>query len=104
MRDIIREEVTESREREKRRENVIVRGIQFGNDFDTKFRDVCFKILEKDVRLTDPIPIGPNLVRGTIRDSAIRTELITKSPSLENYCFFRHFYKYRFNQEAERGG
>lgn len=84
VQEMIREEVLECRERDKRVDSVIIRGLGIEpRELQNKFDDVVSHLLpNKQITLRDITPIKPNLVRAKISDPVSRRELLTTARNL----------------------
>ena len=85
IRTILHEEAVEIREREKRADSVIIRGLGSDNDtVITKFNDVVSHLFNRNkvMQLEEIVPINQNLVRAKIKDPVQRKELLSVSKNL----------------------
>ena len=84
----------EIREREKRVESVIIRGL--GSDVDSvsrKFSEVVSYLFShnKVIQLVELVPINQDLVRAKIKDSTIRKELLSVTKNLKDSYYDKVF-------------
>ncbi|KAK3887061.1 hypothetical protein Pcinc_008833 [Petrolisthes cinctipes] len=88
---MIHKEIMESKEREKRINSVVIRGL--GTEVTTlqaKFDEVVTVILpNKQIQLQEIVPIRPNLVRAKITDFSLRCDLLNASKNLRDSTFPR---------------
>ena len=85
VRTIIREEVRELNEREKRKDSIIIRGLPFGEDYQAKFNPIASYLLPErsdPVTLVDVVSISPSLVGAKIPNSNLKQELLSRSNKL----------------------
>ena len=84
IRTILYEEAVEIKEREKRVESVIIRGLGSDDSVSRKFSEVVSYLFShnKVIQLDELVPINQNLVRAKIKDSAIRKELLSVTKNL----------------------
>lgn len=90
---MVHEEVLESRERDKRTQSLIIRGL--GNDpgaIQTKFNDIAdFLLPGQPITLHEITPIKPNLERAKIKEFSLRRDLLNVSRELRNSPFTNVF-------------
>lgn len=94
VRTMIREEVREMHERDKRKNSIIVRGLQYGDDFQNKFDGIVSFLIPDStnrITLTDVVPISPSLVRAKISNMNARLHLLSKTNKLRNSQFSNIF-------------
>lgn len=85
----IQDEVLESREREKRFNSIVVRGL--GNDpnnIQPKFNQIInFLLPGKNITLHEVVPIRPNLIRAKVKDTSLRRDLLNVAKELRQSPF-----------------
>ena len=86
VRDLVREEIREMNEREKRKSSIIIRGIAFCDNFSAEFNSIVSSIWPSSelINLRNVYPIKPNLVRAVIDSDNIRRELLSRCKNLKN--------------------
>ena len=86
-RSMIRQEIKEVREREKRKDSIIVRGLTASSPGDvvTEFGDITSMLIGTRVALTDivRIPDHPELIRAKIPDEEKRKQVLEKAKTLK---------------------
>lgn len=89
LQETIREEVLECREREKRLNSVIIRGVMCDSaELQTKFNDIVDHLLPGNtIPLRDIIPIKPGLARAKIMDMTQRRNLLSAAGNLRQSPF-----------------
>ena len=94
LRPLIRSELLELREQDKRRDGVVVRGITFSSeeDFLHKFNQICTALLNKTIEASDIAPINSNFIRLKIENRNDRLKLLTSAPKLRGLKDFIHIY------------
>lgn len=87
-RNVIREEIREIREREKRKHSIIIRGLGASSPRDAalKFAETAVSVFALVVELTDvvAIPGHPDLYRAKILDDSLRKKVLEKAKSLKD--------------------
>ena len=91
---IIRSELTELRERDKRRNTIIVKGMEFGteDEFVEKFNTVSEILINKRLATSEVTRIKPKIVRLKIANREDRLKLLTSSSKLKQLKDFSHVY------------
>ena len=93
LKDLIRKEVAEMREREKRKQSIIIRGITYSReDFQTNFNLVTNSIIRRNVTLSNIKPLKPNIVRADIDDADLRRELLLNTSKLKANQLHAHIF------------
>ena len=94
IRALMRTELIELKERDKRRTSVVVKGIPYSTqeEFLRKFATVTHSLINKDISPTDVTPIRPNYVRMTVDNRDDRLSLIAASPRLKKMKDFSHIF------------
>ena len=86
-RAIIRDELREIREQEKRRQSIIVKGLKVSSasDFKIKFRQLCDDVMGAKVDLSDVNPISghPNIFRAKVVDDTQRKLILDNAKRLK---------------------
>lgn len=90
---LISEEVVETREREKRANFIIVRGLDFEpSSVQDKFNEVVSHLLPgQTVNLNDIMPIKPKLFRAKVLDPMVKRQLLNSAKNLRQSPF-SHIY------------
>ena len=105
IKDLIRKEITEMHEREKRKHSIIIRGINYSqDDFQTNFNLITNNIINRNVRLTNIKPLKPNIVRADIDDADLRKQLLLNASKLKSNQLYAHIFISRdltYNQRTE---
>ena len=105
IKDLIRKEITEMHEREKRKHNIIIRGINYSqDDFQTNFNLITNNIINRNVRLTNIKPLKPNIVRADIDDADLRKQLLLNASKLKSNQLYAHIFISRdltYNQRTQ---
>ena len=91
---LIREEIREMRERDKRKKCIIIKGIPFSNlaEFSGTFNQVTSSLIGQDIQITNVSCIRDEMVRAAINDDNVRVKLLTASPKLKNNRLFSNIY------------
>ena len=84
MRLEIQKELNEFKEREKRKDCIIIRGLEYSDDFQREFKEISLLLTKKTISLTNIVPIRPNLVRATIQTAGDKFELLKNSSKLKH--------------------
>ena len=94
MHAIIRSELTELRERDKRRETIIVKGIdsRTETEFIEKFNSITEILIDKRLDPTEITRINSKIVRLKILNKHDRLKLLTSSSQLKHLKDFAHVY------------
>ena len=94
LRSLIRQELIEIKERDKRKNSVVVRGINYNSEgaFLHEFNKLTQALINKTIVPTDITPIKTNFVRMKIENNDDRLSLISSSPGLRNVKDFSHIY------------
>ena len=93
-RAVIREEILEMRERDKRRSCVIIRGLPFSTaaEFQSSFNSVTSALQSPNITLSNIGVIKDNLIRATVAADSQRQQLLTAAPRLKTINQFSHVY------------
>ena len=105
-RAIIREELVELREREKRRDSIVVRGLDYVSevDFRDRFEQLSTFLINKSVHLSEITQLNPRFVRARITNKEDRSLLLSSTSRLRNNRFFSSVFVSRdltFRQREE---
>ena len=105
-RTIIREELVELREREKRKDSVVVRGLDFVNeiDFQNSFDQLSTSLINKSIHLSDITQLNTRFVRARIANKEDRSLLLSSTGRLKNSRLFSSVFVSRdltFRQREE---
>ena len=76
IKSIVREHILELRERDKRVDFIVVRGVEFNENFQQSFNEITNHILQRNVPLTDITPIRPSLVRARLSDRKVKSHCL----------------------------
>ena len=103
---IIREELIEMRERDKRRDSVVVRGLDYESDLDfqRRFDSLSLVLVNKKIQLTEITQLNPRFVRAKITNREDRSHLLSATNKLRNIAQFSSVYISRdltFKQREE---
>ena len=86
-RAIVRDELREIREQEKRRQSIIVKGLKASSapDFEIKFEQLCDDVMGAKVDVSDVKPISghPNIFRAKVVDDAQRKLILDSAKRLK---------------------
>ena len=82
----IRSELIELRERDKRRDCIIIKGMTYWSDvlFQQEFNGITQSLINRTITLTDIAPINNRLIRARIPNKDDRIGLLTSSSKLQN--------------------
>ena len=105
-RAIIQEELVELREREKRRDSIVVRGLDYVDeiDFRNRFEQLSTLLINKSVHLSDITQLSPRFVRARITNKEDRSLLLSSTSRLRNNRLFSSIFVSRdltFRQREE---
>ena len=103
---IIREELIEMRERDKRRDSIVVRGLDYESDLDfqRRFDSLSLVLVDKRIQLTEITQLNPRFVRAKITNREDRSHLLSATKKLKNIAQFSSVYISRdltFKQREE---
>ena len=107
-RKMVREELRELQEQQKRRSSLVIRGLGAGSAAEAtkRFETVSEHLINQKVTLTDvvKIPSESDLYRGKIADDSVRKLILDKAKHLKNSARFDSVFIRRdmtYNQRAE---
>ena len=94
LRSLIRQELNEIKERDKRKNSIVVRGINYSTEvaFLHDFNKLTQALIGKTIVPTDITPIKTNFIRMKIENNDDRMSLISSSPKLRNVRDFSHVF------------
>ena len=102
----IREEIREIAERDKRKQSIIIKGLNAGTprDLALKFKRLTSEVMDRSVEVTEvtAIPNHSQIFRAKITDEDCRTFVLEKAKSLKDTEEYRHVYISRDLTYAQR--
>ena len=102
----IREEIREIAERDKRKQSVIIKGLDASTprDLSLKFKRLTSEVMDRAVEVTEvsSIPNHPHIFRAKITDEDSRNFILEKAKSLKDTENYKHVYISRDLTYAQR--
>ena len=94
LKPLIRSELLELREQDKRKNSVVIRGISFVSEeiFIEQFNQICNKLINKTIVASEIAPINSRFIRFKIENKSDRLELLTSSRNLKGSREFAHIF------------
>ena len=94
IRSMIKSELVELREQDKRRSSVVVRGIIYrtADDFKNKFNQVSNRLLGRTVIMSGLTLINSRIVRFNVDNREDRVQLLSSSPKLKTMKELNHIF------------
>ena len=94
LKPLIRSELLELREQDKRKDSIVVRGIAFVSEevFLQQFNQICTKLINKTIVASEIAPINSRFIRLKIENKSDRLELLTSSRNLKGSREFAHIF------------
>lgn len=96
---VIREEIREIHDRERRKHSIIVRGFPHStvNDVNERFKDISKYLINQEISMSDVICVNQDrgIFRGKIVDPQIRRSLLLEARRLKESTNFRSVYLHK---------